>query len=89
METPGINTEPFELLFEEDYFKLNDWLMMSTECWIAPWYIRIFGFKFSYEVKILDSPIVQDSGHWRYKVQLTKKYLYWFNFKVWDYGKVS
>ena len=84
MEVPGINTEPFTLYFMENFFKKNDWLEGLNKYWIAPWYIRIFGFKYLFQLFVLEEP-TQEGDYFKYPVKLNKKYLYWFNFKVWDY----
>ena len=46
--TPGIKNDKFELLFEENYFKKNDWLIGLTTYLYAPRYIKIFGFKYTF-----------------------------------------
>ena len=86
--TPGIKNDKFELLFEENYFKKNDWLIGLTTYLYAPWYIKIFGFKYTFQAIVLGEPI-PEGDYFKYPVKLNKKSLYWFNFKVWDYGKVG
>ena len=81
---PGINTEPFELLFEEKCMDKGDILEPNSEYWVAPWYIKIFGFKYIYLMIVLDEPI-QVNTFFKYKVKLDKKFLYWFNIKVYTF----
>ena len=76
----------FELKFSENYFRKNDWLEDNNTYWIAPWYIRVFGFKYRFQLFVLEEP-VQEGDYFKYPVKLNKKSLYWFNFKVRDYGK--
>lgn len=82
---PGIGFEPFELMFEEDYFKLKNWLRGCIDYFvITPWYIRVLGFRYKFQLQVLGEP-TQKSTYYIYPVQYKKRMLYWFNFKVWTY----
>ena len=77
--------EPFELWFEEDYFKTNDWLQGVQETFRRlPWYLRWLGFRDKYKCKVQDKP-TRCGDFYKYQVRLEKKMLYWFKYKVFDY----
>ena len=81
---PGLNTEPFELFFEENYFKKDDWMNPRNPYRTTPWYIRMWGFKYVFQVQVLDEP-KQEGIYYRYPVQYKKRMVYWFNIKVKEY----
>ena len=79
---PGINEESFELHFEEDWIKQSYWLESQSSFWWKPvWYLRVLGFKYYFQLFVLENP-VQEGMHFKYKVKMQKRYLYWFNWKI-------
>lgn len=85
----GADTESvFQLYFEEKWFKKNDWIVSYSRNTFTtpPWYVRMWGFKYRFQLQVLDEPI-REGTHYKYKVEYKKRMLYWFNFKVWDYEK--
>lgn len=82
---PGIYSESFELTFSENFMKKGNWLTTGMGCfWYPVWYIRILGFKYLFEILVLENPI-QDEEYFKYKVSMKKKYLYWFNVKIYTF----
>ena len=46
-----------------------------------PWYLRWLGFKWVFELEVLDEPTPTEDG-WVYTSKITQRYLKWMKFKI-------
>jgi hypothetical protein len=53
-----------------------------TQFKTCPWYLRILGFDYRYDMEVLSDP-VQQGDNWIYNVEYKDSLLYWFNLRVW------
>ena len=50
-----------------------------------PWYFRILGFYYLYQLQVIDNPVADDDGSWLYHVKLIGYQLRWIGIKLKTY----